>query len=148
MAKGGRPVTSPVKATDKTAVISGGAGGLGRAIAAALQAEGWRTILLDLRVDSIADIDRQLSIACDLTDPSQLQDAVQTCIASSPSIDLVIYNAGLTQVGPFANLDDTAHRKLFEVNYFAAVAMARGFLVAVRQSGGTHLAISSVAGLG
>lgn len=138
MAKGSRAV--------KTAVISGGTGGLGRAMAAGLQADGWRTILLDLRVDKTSDSDQQRSIACDLTDPARLQTAVQACIDDSPSIDLVIYNAGLTQVGPFAELDDSAHRKLFEVNYFAAVAMAWAFLQPLRQSRGTHLAISSVAG--
>ena len=35
---------------------------------------------------------------------------------------------------------------MFEINYFAAVNMARGFLQALRHSSGTHLAVSSVAG--
>ena len=130
----------------KTAVISGGAGGLGRALGAALQAKGWRCVLLDLNVSELDSSDTQVPIACDLTDADQLQQAVDQILALSPTIDLVIYNAGITQIGAFETTPDTTHRKVFEVNYFAAVAMARAFLAPVRQARGTHLAISSVAG--
>jgi short-subunit dehydrogenase len=130
----------------KTAVISGGAGGLGRALATALQGRGWRTILLDRRIDGVAQTARQVPIACDLTDPEQLRDAVQRCLEVAPAIDLVIYAAGITQIGAFADTPEATHRRVFEINYFAAVALAGAFLEPVRQSRGTHLAISSVAG--
>jgi len=67
-------------------------------------------------------------------------------ITARSSIDLVIYNAGVSLIGPFAAQDAASHRSLFEINYFAAVAMAQAFLTAVRKSRGIHLAISSVAG--
>lgn len=130
----------------KTAVISGGAGGLGQALSRALQARGWRVVLLDLDVEGLETRPNQLPIACDLTDPMQLSSAMATAIASSDSIDLVVYNAGITQIRGFDQCDDASHRKLFEVNYFAAIEMARGFLDVVRKSRGAHLAISSVAG--
>jgi NAD(P)-dependent dehydrogenase (short-subunit alcohol dehydrogenase family) len=68
---------------------------------------------------------------------------------SSPrtrSIDLVIYNAGITQIGLFADMPARIHRKVFEVNYFGAVNVAAELLQAVREARGAHLAISSVAG--
>jgi NAD(P)-dependent dehydrogenase (short-subunit alcohol dehydrogenase family) len=141
MAKGGRIV--------KTAVITGGAGGLGRALAAGLQAEGWFTALIDLPGRELAAVkgsDQQQPYACDLTDAAQL---AQTCAAirgCRPSIDLVVYNAGITQIGYFAQSDLATQRRVFEINYFAAVAMALEFLPDIRAAKGTHLAISSVAG--
>lgn len=130
----------------KTAVISGGNGGLGRALAFALQKQGWRTVLLDLDIEGLETSKQQLPISCDLTDAAQLAKATTHILASSASVDLVIYNAGLTQIGPFDQLEEATLRKLFEINFFAATNMARAFLEPVRASRGTHLAISSVAG--
>ncbi|TCL10044.1 short-subunit dehydrogenase [Shimia isoporae] len=130
----------------KTAVISGGAGGLGQALSRRLQSDGWRVVLLDLDTSALEETATQVPVDCDLTDSVQLSSAVNSILASSSSVDLVIYNAGITQIGAFAETPDATHRKVFEVNYFAAVAMARGFQEAIRASKGTHLAISSVAG--
>ncbi len=130
----------------KTAVISGGAGGLGQALSTQLQAKGWRVFLLDLDVSSLSETNTQIPIQCDLTDPTQLTEAMQSILKHSPSLDLVVYNAGITQITSFADSDNAGHRKVFEINYFAAVEMARALLGAVRAAKGTHLAISSVAG--
>ncbi|MEY8828026.1 SDR family NAD(P)-dependent oxidoreductase [Sedimentitalea sp. XS_ASV28] len=130
----------------KTAVISGGAGGLGRALADRLQARGYRTFLLDLDVGDLVETERQVPVACDLTDRDQLAAAADRIRQRHPCIDLVIYSAGITQIGAFADLRDATHRKVFEVNYFSATALAGALLQAVRAAGGTHLAISSVAG--
>ena len=130
----------------KTAVISGGAGGLGRALATALQGKGWRTFLLDLDVSQLDTSPAQIPITCDLTDPAQLRDVVHTILKQTSEIDLVIYNAGITQIGAFEDLIESTHRTVFDVNYFAAVSLAQAMLQPVRRAKGTHLAISSVAG--
>ncbi|MBK0328539.1 SDR family NAD(P)-dependent oxidoreductase [Rhodobacteraceae bacterium F11138] len=130
----------------KTAVITGGAGGLGRALAQELQQRGWFTVLLDLDVTGLAVSDRQLPLACDLTDAEQLNAAVAHLLGVRPSVDLVIYNAGVTSLEAFAESSEPTLRKLFEVNFFSATALARALLHPVRAARGTHLAISSVAG--
>ena len=130
----------------KTAIISGGAGGLGRALSAALQDRGWRVILLDLDTSGLETSETQIPIQCDLTDGEQLRQVSEQILQQYPVIDLVIYNAGITQIGGFDTIDEASHRRVFEINYFAAVAMAGHFLQAVRRAGGTHIAISSVAG--
>lgn len=140
MAQGGGPV--------KTAVITGGAGGLGRALASALQARGWQTALIDLpgpELDAAAGPAASLH-ACDLTDADAVKRTCAEIRAACPSIDLAIYNAGVTLVAPFAGMAMDAHRRVFEINYFSAVAVAAEFLEDLRASRGTHLAISSVAG--
>ncbi|MDF1717250.1 MAG: SDR family NAD(P)-dependent oxidoreductase [Antarcticimicrobium sp.] len=129
------------------AVISGGAGGLGRALSARLQAGGWAVALLDLRTEGLEESATQLPLACDLTDRGSLTHALARVTEwSGGAVDLAIYNAGVTQIGAFDATDAASHRRVFEINYFAAVEMARALLAPVRKARGTHLAISSVAG--
>jgi len=133
----------------KTAIITGGAGGLGKALSKALLKGGWHVVVLDLpgeALDACDELENVTAYACDLTSEAELATVAQTIIVSRPSIDLVIYNAGVTAVNLFAESTDTAHRKLFEINYFAAVNCARLFLEPLRKTKGVHLAISSVAG--
>lgn len=132
-----------------TAVITGGAGGLGRALSGALRDQGWHTALMDLpgpELDALADLGEVSVYACDLTDRDQCEETCSRIISSRDSIDLVIYNAGVSQITAFSDSDMDSHRNLFEINYFAAVSCARHFLAPIRKSKGTHLAISSVAG--
>ena len=130
----------------KTAVISGGNGGLGRALTAGLQAQGWHVVAMDIATEGLEAGAALTPVRVDLTDGPALARACAGIVAARPSIDLVVYNAGVSQIGPFESASEESHRKVFEINYFAAVNMARGFLVPLRQSHGTHLAVSSVAG--
>ncbi|MCX8226209.1 MAG: SDR family NAD(P)-dependent oxidoreductase [Sulfitobacter sp.] len=130
----------------KTAVISGGNGGLGSAMAKQLEGQGWHCVLMDVNIMGLKASDSRTPIAVDLTDRMALDRAASHIITTRPSIDMVIYNAGVSQIAPFGETDADSHRRVFDINYFAAVEMARMFLHPIRKSGGTHLAISSVAG--
>ncbi|SLN42224.1 1-deoxy-11-beta-hydroxypentalenate dehydrogenase [Pseudoruegeria aquimaris] len=133
----------------KTAVITGGAGGLGRALDEGLRARGWATVLVDLpgpALEGLEELPDRRTMACDLTDASALAALCTDLRAHCRSIDLVIYNAGVTQITLAAETAEAAHRKVFDINYFAAVNMARALIEDLRRARGTHLAISSVAG--
>jgi len=133
----------------KTAIVSGGAGGLGKALGAKLREHGWFVVALDLpgpELDQLQDLPQTCAMACDITDEAQLSACAAAVRDMRASIDLVVYNAGVTHIGPFLHQSADDHRRVFEVNYFAAVAMARLFAADIRRSKGAHLAISSVAG--
>ncbi|UYV36524.1 SDR family NAD(P)-dependent oxidoreductase [Rhodobacteraceae bacterium D3-12] len=133
----------------KTAIITGGAGGLGLALDAGLRARGWATVLIDLpgpALDGVEPLANRTTHACDLTDTGALTALCDRLRHDHDSIDMVIYNAGITWIGDFADLSDPIHRKVFEINYFAAVNMAQALRDDLRRARGTHLAISSVAG--
>ena len=132
----------------RTAVITGGGGGLGRALAQGLQAQGWFTALLDLPggFGDLTDTPAQSLHACEVTDPAQVAATLATLRQSRPSLDLSIYNAGVTLIAPFARMDPAAHRRAFEINYWGAVHLAAAILPDIRAARGTHLAVTSVAG--
>jgi len=133
----------------QTAIITGGAGGLGRALDEALRQRGWNTVLIDLSgpaLDAVSPLPDRAVYACDLTDGTALSELCDKVRETTPSIDLVIYNAGVTWIGPFDSLTEAAHRRVFDINYFAATNMAHALREDIRKSSGTHLAISSVAG--
>ena len=133
-------------AQSRVAVITGGAGGLGRALSSALQAQGWRVALVDRTIDGLEPTETQTAYLCDLTQGDQLAATCAQIVADHGRVDLAVYNAGVTQIGPFEALSEATHRRVFDINYFAAVNMAQHFLAPLRASKGTHLAISSVAG--
>lgn len=132
----------------RTAVITGGAGGLGRALTRALVAEGWQVAVLDLPGAELASAAGAAvrTYPCDVTDGEAVAATCRQVVADHSSIDLVVYNAGISQIGLFADTPLAVHRRVFEINYFGAVAIAGALLAPVRRSRGTHLAISSVAG--
>lgn len=130
----------------KSAIISGGAGGLGRALSSELIAKGWHVVALDIDISALTPNKNLTAIQVDITDCTALERAMQEAITMRSSIDLVIYNAGVSYISAFVDSTDQAHRHLFEINYFAAVEMARLSLPALRKSKGIHLAISSAAG--
>lgn len=132
----------------KTAVVTGGAGGLGRALTGALAARGWRVAVLDLagpELDAAAAAAVR-TYACDVTDAEAVAAVCRRIEAEHETIDLVVYNAGITQIGLFAETPLAAQRRVMEINHFGAVNVAAALLAAVRRSRGMHLAISSVAG--
>ena len=133
----------------QVAVITGGAGGLGQAFAGQLLSEGWRVVLMDLpgALDGLPlESERAERVACDLTDAAAVDAACAEISARHPAIDLIIHNAGVTQIELFAETDLGKHRLVFDINYFGAVRVAAGLLQAVRAARGAHIAISSVAG--
>ena len=132
----------------KTAVITGGGGGLGRALAAGLQARGWFCALIDLAggFGALEEGAQQSLHACDVTDADQVTATVAAIRGARPSLDLAVYNAGVTLIAPFAAMDPAAHRRAFEINYWGAVHLAAAVLPDLRAARGTHLAITSVAG--
>ena len=133
----------------RVAVITGGAGGLGQAFARQLLGDGWRVVLIDLPgalaglQDDAEGVER---IACDLTDEAAVASVCAEISVRHPALDLVIHNAGVTQIGLFDETTLASQRLVMEINYFGSVRMAAGLLDAVRKGRGTHLAISSVAG--
>jgi len=90
--------------TDKVAVITGGAGGIGRAAAALFVQEGARVLLVDLNEGALQEATRTMSsaalsyVVADSTQPQQVQGFVNAAVERYGGIDVFLANAGIEGV--------------------------------------------------
>ncbi|MFP5316231.1 MAG: SDR family NAD(P)-dependent oxidoreductase, partial [Actinomycetes bacterium] len=86
------------------ALVTGGASGIGAAVAAALTARGARVAVLDLRTATLPD--GAVGFTCDVGDPASVDSAVAAAAEHLGGIDVVINNAGVGAAGSVADNDD------------------------------------------
>src|SRR6478609_1855110 len=117
---------------DLVAVVTGGASGIGAAIAAGLQAGGAQVAVLVLTVDPLPD--GQFGVATDVTDDDSVRSAVDGVIARYGRLDILVNNAGIGAQGTVADNDDDEWRRVFDVNVLGMVRVARAALPHLLQS--------------
>lgn len=136
----------------KVVLITGAAGGLGRALARIWLDRGATVAGLDRDVSGFAALAGEANTGgvdpypVDITDAEAVDRAVAAVIERHGRLDVVVNNAGITQLAPFAETAPEVLRKVVDVNFFGAVTVTRAALPALRASGGSLVAISSVAG--
>jgi NAD(P)-dependent dehydrogenase (short-subunit alcohol dehydrogenase family) len=139
----------------QTALVTGAARGLGRAIALAL-ADAGADVALGLRAagtadDLVADIEamgrRALAVQMDVTDLSQLGPAVDAVVAHFGRLDILVNNAGLGPANAAEDVTEADFDLTVDVNlkglFFASQAAGR---VMIAQGGGRIVNLSSQAG--
>ncbi len=135
------------------ALITGAAGGIGRAIAERLSIEGYRIVLADINPTGLEQVLLHLGedhLACrtDITDLKQVRDMVQLVIEKTGRIDVLINNAGIVVTEPFMDCKIDNLLKENELNYLAAVFCTKEVLSYMRKAGkGTIVSIASLAGI-
>jgi NAD(P)-dependent dehydrogenase (short-subunit alcohol dehydrogenase family) len=131
-------------------MITGASSGFGRAIADAALARGDSVVATARRADSLQDLEadgRVQVAALDVTDQAQREAAVAAALDRFGRIDVLVNNAGRTQVGAVEETTDDELRELFELHFFAPVALTRLVLPAMRaQRSGAIVQMSSVGG--
>jgi NAD(P)-dependent dehydrogenase (short-subunit alcohol dehydrogenase family) len=108
----------------KKAIVTGGAGDIGRAIAKRLAADGWQIGLLDIGGDALQRAAAELgatALAANVTDEVSVEAALTTFGAP----DLVVNNAGIGRFGPLLELSLADFRSVIEVNLIGAYITAR-----------------------
>lgn len=137
-----------------TALVTGGGGGLGRAIALRFAAAGANLALLDVDGDGLESTRREIealgrrcvAVHCDVTDAAACDAAVAQATAVLGGLDVVVNNAGISHRSAFAATDPAVLRRVMEVNLFGAVNITRAALPHLERTRGLIVAISSVAG--
>ncbi len=114
------------------AVVTGGASGIGAAIARRLMADGARVAVLDLDVSDPPE--GSLAVQADVTDDASVRAAVERVLQEWDRLDVLVNNAGVGSQGTVAdNPDDEWHRVL-DVNLLGMVRATRAALPALRRS--------------
>lgn len=119
------------------AVVTGGASGIGAAIATALLARGASVAVLDLRPDGAPD--GVTAIACDVASDESVRAAVDQASAALGGIDVLVNNAGIGAQGTVEDNDDDEWRRVYEVNVLGTVRLSRAALPHLRHS--AHAAV-------
>jgi len=122
-------VTGHPALADRGAVVTGAAGGIGRALAARLVAEGARVVVNDVDADRLATTAREIgahAVPGDAASPGGVEAVVEAATAELGAIDVWCANAGIdrTTPDPLA-LPDEEWAAMLEVNVLAHVRAAR-----------------------
>jgi short-subunit dehydrogenase len=140
-----------------TALVTGASSGIGRAIAVRLGADGSDLIVVARRRDRLEALAEEVQAAhgvkvevvvADITDPEQLAALEDRLRTGSPTVDLLVNNAGLGGHGSFAQLPVEWQDGQVRLNVLAPVRLTHAALgPMLARGGGGVLNVSSIAGL-
>lgn len=137
---------------DKVVVITGGSGGIGRAMAKAFLAEGAKAVMLaDLSEAAVTAAAKEIgcdAMACDVTQESQVQDLVKRTVEKYGPIDLFCSNAGAGGPGVLTDAANEVWQKQWELHVMSHLYAARAVLPSMIERGAGYLLnTASAAGL-
>jgi 3-hydroxybutyrate dehydrogenase len=129
----------------RAALVTGAASGIGRAVAARLEADGARVLAVDVEPDPDGPGE---PFAADLTTRAGNRDAVAAALERFGSLDAVIPNAGFQHVAPVEEFPEDRWDAMIALLLTSPFLLARAAWPALRESGdGRFIAIASVHGL-
>jgi short-subunit dehydrogenase len=136
-------------------ILTGASSGIGRALAVELVREGAKLVVVARRAERLQELAAELAhapgkveiIAGDVTAHDVREGALERARAAFGGLDLVVNNAGIGAMGPFADAAPERLRKVMEVNFFAAAEMTRLAVPLLRSGRGPIVVnVSSVLG--
>ena len=134
----------------RTAFVTGGGGGIGRAICESLAAAGRRVAVADLAVDraqAVADGIDGLAVELDVTQPESVESAVARAVEELGPIDILVNCAGWDEFKPFVETDDAFLHKVLAINLAGPMRMTRAVLPGmIERNWGRIVNIASDAG--
>ncbi len=135
----------------KTALVTGGTGGIGAAVCRRLAADGV-TVAVGFRAhraeaEALAREIGGAAVLCDVTDPAGVQKAIDNVLEKFCQLDILVCNAGVAWQGLLQEMDDGAWRGLMAADLDGVFHCCRAALPAmIRAKSGKIVTISSVWG--
>ena len=136
--------------TPGVAVVTGGATGIGAAIAHRLTGRGWKCVLLGRREDRLRrladEIEGEYQV-CDVADRKAVERAAASVQERHPAVALLVNNAGIPGRSNFLDVDPERAEQLIRINYLGSLWCARALLPALEAARKAQIVnIVSVAG--
>jgi NAD(P)-dependent dehydrogenase (short-subunit alcohol dehydrogenase family) len=123
-----------------TAIVTGGASGIGLATAQLLAARGAKVAVFDLHIDSLPP--ELHGFVADVSSRESVDAAVAAAAEWAGGIDIVINNAGISAIGTVEENDDAEWQRVFNINVFGVARVSAAAIPWLRKS--EHASIVNV----
>ncbi|HEY8639263.1 MAG TPA: 3-oxoacyl-ACP reductase family protein [Solirubrobacterales bacterium] len=140
---------------ERIAMVTGGARGIGRAIALALASEGHAVAVGDLRgeeaMETVGALERAgaraFGVPMDVTDRGSVNQALERTEETLGPVEILVNNAGWDELRPFLETDEPFWDRVIEINYKGCLRVTRAVLPGMVERGwGRVVNIGSDAG--
>ena len=140
--------------TGKTAIVTGGTKGIGKAIAVALLNAGANIVVsartsqeIDAVVNELSSQGRVAGFVCDVRDEYQVHRLFEKTVASFEHVDILVNNAGIGIFSPVVEMSTDDFRAIIETNLNGAYYCCREAIPLMKKRGGGYIFnMSSLAG--
>ncbi|WP_257166458.1 SDR family oxidoreductase [Bradyrhizobium sp. SRS-191] len=129
--------------SDKVALITGAARGIGLATAKRFLQEGWRVALLDIETKLLDEAtfalkspERTLALHCDVSDAATVADALERIAGRFGRLDALVNNAGVARFAPIMETSETDWQRILDVNLTGPFLCTRAAVPLMREHGG------------
>jgi NAD(P)-dependent dehydrogenase (short-subunit alcohol dehydrogenase family) len=148
-------MTRPLQTPDRVAVVTGAARGIGLAVAERFLAHGARVALLDIDARTLRatekrlnDSARVIALACDVSDPKQVNPAIRKVHRKFGRIDALVNNAGIAIFKPILETSFAEWQRVLAVNLGGAFICTHACApIMLKTGGGSIVNIASISGL-
>jgi len=121
------------------ALITGGANGLGLALAKLLASHKWHVFAGDCDQQALDNLQAETNITplfLDVTDNNSIQAAVQSVQAKTPKLDAIVNFAGILRVGPIIEMDEAVLSQVLNINLLGTFRINKAFFDLIRTNEG------------
>lgn len=139
---------------DRVVVVTGGASGIGLALARRFHAEGARLVVSDVDADALAEAVETLGgpvagivgVRADVTSPRSMEELRAAALAAHGAVDVVCLNAGVVATGPLLSTSLESWRWMLDVNVMGVVHGVAAFAPGLVAQGCGHVVVTASAG--
>jgi 3-oxoacyl-[acyl-carrier protein] reductase len=141
---------------DKTAIVTGSAQGIGKAIALALAKQGANVVVSDVNLEEAEKTAKEvaalgvksLAVKCNVADAAEVEALVKQAQGAFPTIDILVNNAGVTRDNLMMRMDEKDWDLVLDVNLKGAFLMTKAVTrIMMKQRSGKIVNMASVIGV-
>ena len=138
---------------DKTALVTGASGGIGKAIATSLYNQGASVVLSGRREDALKEVASSLGerahvVVCDLSDKEQVDSLIDRSCEATGQIDILVCNAGITKDNLILRMKDEEFDEVIATNLKATFTLNKlAFKKMMKKKWGRIINIASIVGV-